>query len=219
MITEVNVDNIWILMNHGTPESLAKAFADCESGGEQFLLHNLRKVYWIDDIKQQVPVAGYRLDFVTNGVAWELDGKRFHDRERDEIRDKRILRSAVVKAIIRVPAAAVQWFRDACMVGLSLWMNWPLHKSNLLVCDSVDDCIKQADIAMQGSDELDFFLRSLEAVCISDDVLLIGSPYAFIPRDHPVRPLNQRPNLDNTIFTIERRTLANVDSWFQKERR
>jgi very-short-patch-repair endonuclease len=86
----------------------------CESPAETKLLHFLQKGYTDDQILPQVRLCGYRIDFVTSdGVAWEVDGKKFHEKERDEKRDMKLMESGKLRSIIRVPAGAVHYFFES----------------------------------------------------------------------------------------------------------
>ena len=68
----------------------------------------------------------YRLDFVASlaghpKVAFECDGKDYHDQSRDEWRDALILDAANIKAIYRFPDAALFYHTEDCIYLLSRW--------------------------------------------------------------------------------------------------
>ncbi len=106
-------------MNHGW-----ELFEQCESVIEKRLLHSLMKFYQENEVKPQYRVGRYRVDFVTcDGIGWELDGKEFHDADRDRKRDEWILANSCLKRIIRVPASCMMFFRDATIAALSCWVD------------------------------------------------------------------------------------------------
>jgi len=93
-------------------------FTKCESPIEHNFLHHFYKVESDDaSIKPQADCqtrAGlFRLDFVLeiNGrkIGLECDGKHFHDKQRDEIRDAAILETGFVDVIYRVSGKSL-WF-------------------------------------------------------------------------------------------------------------
>lgn len=62
-------------------------------------------------------------------VAVELDGKQYHDAERDHRRDAVILHS--IDAIIRIPFASMHWYPEATMQVLGSWFPRFLHRNGL----------------------------------------------------------------------------------------
>jgi len=95
----------------------------CESPAEVKLLHYLRKGYHGEQhIRSQVEACGYRIDFVTSDrVAWEIDGKDYHDAVRDNARDQILMRSGKFAAIIRIPAGAITFYYNACVSVFAYW--------------------------------------------------------------------------------------------------
>lgn len=94
----------------------------CESPAEHKLLHLLSKVYPYKSIRNQVPVLRYRMDFVTDdNIAWEVDGKQWHDEELDEVRDCCILQNSDIHTIVRIPAGAIHWYFNACVSVMRYW--------------------------------------------------------------------------------------------------
>jgi len=54
-------------------------------------------------------------------IAWEVDGKDFHERQRDLQRDAVLLASGGIAAVIRIPAGAVHWYWNACVAVFGEW--------------------------------------------------------------------------------------------------
>lgn len=91
---------------------------------EERFWHMLRKteLQW-HGAAQQVPIGRYRVDALIDcdgkAVVVELDGKRFHNADADRIRDAVLLES--VDAIIRIPFAALWYYRYATFKILESW--------------------------------------------------------------------------------------------------
>ena len=94
----------------------------------------LEKDFWhsfhkcVGPFRQYVPqykVGKYRLDaFIetsTQRVGIELDGAEFHDANSDYKRDKEILAGGDVDEIIRIPFAAMHYYRDGVFRVISEW--------------------------------------------------------------------------------------------------
>lgn len=82
----------------------------------------------------QYRVGRWRIDAAytinTRVIGIELDGKTYHDYERDKERDMAILATGEVHEIIRIPFAALEYFTHATMKMLSYWhseFNLPDH--------------------------------------------------------------------------------------------
>jgi very-short-patch-repair endonuclease len=76
---------------------------------------------------QQVPIAGYRADFVLRGaaaIAIECDGKEFHHRRDDRRREHDILRTGTVSRIYRFPGYAIFHALDACLAVVAAFDPW-----------------------------------------------------------------------------------------------
>jgi hypothetical protein len=75
-------------------------------------------------IRKQVTFGKYRVDFLFESfgkkIAIELDGKQFHNYQRDMNRDRDLL-NGYVDEIIRIPGAAIYAFPNLTMIGLSKW--------------------------------------------------------------------------------------------------
>lgn len=168
---------------------------NCESGGEDVFLWQLVKVFGCDNIQQQVRAGGYRLDFVTsNGLAWELDGARYHDHERDRIRDKWILATRPdIIAIVRVPAAISWWYHEGTVAAVR-WLSGHGHPGWGCLIDW-DDAEASADAYMaslfcNGDIHADPFTSSCSD-CLFVPVpsarrITIGHPGSAVSGDHPV---------------------------------
>jgi hypothetical protein len=72
-------------------------------------------------------IAGkYRLDFLAispggGRIAYECDGKEYHNSQRDEWRDAMILGSGAVDAIIRIRGKDIAWHLDDVAYILAQW--------------------------------------------------------------------------------------------------
>lgn len=91
---------------------------------EERFWHMLRKTeLGLHGTAQQVPIGRYRVDGLIDcdgqAVVIELDGKRFHNPDADRIRDAALLQS--VDAIIRIPFAAMWYYRYATFKILESW--------------------------------------------------------------------------------------------------
>lgn len=77
----------------------------------------------IKDVYVQVPILNYRVDFMVfdgdTTIVVELDGKAFHDQEKDAERDSQIIEH--VDAIIRIPYVAMIYAENATMAAMSDW--------------------------------------------------------------------------------------------------
>lgn len=98
--------------------------AACESPLELGFAYQLRKTeLGLYGVFVQVPIARYRVDFLIEHegrkIVVELDGKAYHDKERDYRRDKEIIN--YVDAIIRIPFSSMTYYENATMVAISKW--------------------------------------------------------------------------------------------------
>lgn len=99
----------------------------CQSPAEVELLRILQKGYSLSKVRAQVRIGRYRLDFVTSdGVGWEVDGRNFHDADKDRERDEWLLQTGKLQSIIRLPAAAAWYYWDACMAIFGRWAQYQL---------------------------------------------------------------------------------------------
>jgi len=89
---------------------------------EMFAWQMKRTKLGLKGVFVQVPIAGYRVDFLIQhkgrSIVVELDGKAYHDKQRDFKRDSRLI--GHVDEIIRIPYAAMI-NENAAMTGISHW--------------------------------------------------------------------------------------------------
>jgi very-short-patch-repair endonuclease len=91
---------------------------------EEMFWHMIRKTSASTHASiDQFQIGRYRVDSIFDcdgkAVVVELDGKQFHNKELDRIRDAEIAQH--VSAIIRVPFAAMWYYKDATMKVLGEW--------------------------------------------------------------------------------------------------
>lgn len=158
-----------------------KLWQRCESPAERKLLHVLRKAYSPSEISGQVPIAGYRVDFVTaDGIGWEIDGKQWHNSERDEQRDSCILATRQIVAIIRIPAAALHYCREGCMGCFEAWTRrkFPHTSQPAGAARAI-----WAELADEGSDTMEEYANGAlhgDAFCLSANAAEVGPVTAFV---------------------------------------
>ena len=99
----------------------SKNYSNCESPIEEDFLHCFYKVKAVNvSIKGQedcqTRLGNFRIDFViTTGsrrIAIECDGKDYHDKERDKLRDEAILETGFVDTIYRIPGRSLCFFTN-----------------------------------------------------------------------------------------------------------
>lgn len=69
------------------------------------------------EVKTQVPVLNYRVDFLIRGprrVVIECDGREFHDFNRDRIRDIAMLDSGLIDDVLRFRGCDIVFAGDEC---------------------------------------------------------------------------------------------------------
>lgn len=159
-------------------------YRQCESPAERHLLHFLCKAYAPHEIDAQRETAGYRLDFFTiDGIGWEIDGKRWHDPDRDKKRDAAILRSGVVHSIIRIPAAALHYFPDACMACFTFWTSRQFPNTAITALAARrqwQEIIQSADTEHDSRREWVEWAYDADAFEAERDHAGIGCPLAFV---------------------------------------
>ncbi len=172
--------------NYRLTDGCENLFELCESPAEKKLLHILFKGYSDGQIFPQVNTCGFRVDFVTSDdVAWEVDGIEFHNTNRDEQRDRRIMSSGLFRSIIRVPAGAVHYNYEACKSVFNVFCSheggFDAPSSSLSVCD-VQECFKSiANTAYSSPDRHDF-VRMNESDAfqiITPNIARVGGALAF----------------------------------------
>ena len=103
-----------ILIENNEPPQWGRSEGEPESEAEYMMLHTLRKYYEEWAISIQHKLGRYRADFlVYDGTMIEVDGKQWHDQERDYKRDSWILQNCeTVRRIIRVPGSLMFYFPE-----------------------------------------------------------------------------------------------------------
>lgn len=159
-------------------------FKKCESTLEREMLHRMLKVVGDPSlIRQQVWIGSYRVDFIIDRLVIEIDGKKFHNAERDAERDARILDSGMVDGIIRIPAAALYYYHDAVMAGVKRYapsLSEFVSPITLMVDEDID---AEADLIVQDDDEDAAGWMSRQSACINcaEGGFLVGSPVSLLP--------------------------------------
>ena len=155
----------------------------CQSPAEVELLRILQKGYPLSKVRAQVRIGRYRLDFVTSdGVGWEVDGRNFHDADKDRERDEWLLQTGKLQSIIRLPAAAAWYYWDACMAVFELWSQYkPKSPSTVLSAAQVRE---EWEFAQDERDEsLLTWLQwasDASAYAASEFAADVGKPLAFV---------------------------------------
>ena len=155
----------------------------CQSPAEVELLRILQKGYPLSKVRAQVRIGRYRLDFVTSdGVGWEVDGRNFHDADKDRERDQWLLQTGKLQSIIRLPAAAAWHYWDACMAVFELWSEYqPQAQSPVL---SAAQLREEWEFAQNERDEsLATWLQwagDASAYEASEFAADVGKPLAFV---------------------------------------
>lgn len=155
----------------------------CQSPAEVELLRILQKGYLLSQVQSQVHIGRYRLDFVTSdGVGWEVDGRNFHDADRDRERDRWLLATGKLNSIIRLPAAVAWYYWDACMAVFGLWSEYRLlNPSPVLSAEQVRAEWQFAkDPQNECREEWLQWASEASAYEASEFVAEVGRPLAFI---------------------------------------
>lgn len=139
-------------------------------------------------------------------VGWEVDGKQWHNESRDAIRDKWILANSDIKQIVRIPAAALLFYRDACLCGLAT--QFPAFSRFHGWVRSIDDRLSEADRIAEEIDDghydasiADEFAEG-ECCRVVGQEIHVGSPIAFLPQEHPLLNYVSRLELNRWIGVI-----------------
>ena len=166
-----------------SPDAYHNLRQKCESPAEVELLRILQKGYPLSKVNAQVRIGRYRLDFVTSdGTGWEVDGRNFHDADKDRERDQWLLQTGRLQSIIRLPAAAAWYYWDACMAVFELWSQYkPKSPSTVLSAAQVRE--EWEAVQDERDESLATWLQwasdasAFEASEFSADV---GKPLAFV---------------------------------------
>lgn len=199
-----------------------------ESAAETILHDILMRCYRPEEMQAQFPVGPYRLDVRTvDGIGWEVDGKEFHDIERDKRRDKQILDAGAVSSIVRIPASLAYHFTDAVTSVVDHFRcEWrgdcgPRFRTVNTMCVSLAE--EQAtgleeDFWVNGFDE-DLFDSFRMQQCVAfncyRDVAEIGSPLAFLCGRHVLwsHVPESLVAISKWKSRVERRTNENCGRW------
>jgi very-short-patch-repair endonuclease len=117
-----------------------------ESGLEQSFWHSFFKCIGpFSFYSPQYVINPYRLDGIvvtqSRRIGIELDGKAFHNKQRDWERDKYILQTGQLDEIIRIPYAAMTYFRDGVFRILSHWhIEFAFRSFDMMVMSWGDFC-------------------------------------------------------------------------------
>ena len=152
---------------------------------EQMYWHMLRKSEkgWHGAV-DQFQIGAFRVDCLINCdgklVVVELDGAKYHNALDDELRDRELLKS--VDAIIRVPFAAMWYYRYAVFAVMSEW--FPRFKMRAehqltLSLDEFREELNADDLYCQES-YLDEAEDSYNIWEVGGDMGLVGSPSGFL---------------------------------------
>lgn len=180
--------------------TMAEALAECEASGESVdAYHNLRqqcqspaevellrilqKGYPLSKVRAQVRIGRYRLDFVTSdGTGWEVDGRNFHDADKDRERDEWLVQTGKLQSIIRLPAAAAWCYWDACMAVFELWSQYkPKSPSTVLSAARVREEWEVAqDERDKGLPTRLHWASDASAYEASEFAADVGKPLAFV---------------------------------------
>jgi len=175
-----------------------------------------------------VKIGRFRVDVMTtDSIAWEIDGKDYHNEANDKRRDLEILRGMEVKAIVRIPAAIGFYFQDAAthvadsfLAGAFGNLRSPNHRN---IVTRPNDLAKQADkleemFYFNGWDDIRFdCFCSQHCVAMNQyfDVADIGHPFAFLPKTHRIWERLDAGNhaLASWSTSMVKRDLANQCRW------
>jgi very-short-patch-repair endonuclease len=191
-----------ILVDEAYAHEIGRAFARCDSPIEGDLLHCLLKRYDAQDIFQQYQVGRFRLDFVTaDAVGWELDGKKWHDPERDFARDTWIFANSEIRQIVRVEAAAMKFFRDAVLAVFGHFVShfapaketygmdadrarWEADR--WVACTDEDGYPCQRAIDCYGTKSMLDTMQFKDAYEVKVNTGYVGTPLAFVDDGHEI---------------------------------
>lgn len=134
----------------------------------------------------QVQIGAFRVDCLVDCdgqlVVVELDGAKYHNALDDELRDKEILKS--VDAIIRIPFAALWYYRYAVFEVMATWFpRFQLKASHGLTLNASEF---HANVRDYQDDyyTLDEYLDEIEHSYniweVGGDMAIVGSPSGFL---------------------------------------
>lgn len=128
----------------------------------------------------------FRIDFVlkhhsTNLIAFECDGKEYHDKSRDEWRDAMILGSTSINAIYRIKGSDIFYYINDVIFILSKLYSEFFSERGLLNLSALSS--EQAKRLNIRKDETVFLLNYIEKDINSVYELFIESHHKNIPKN------------------------------------
>jgi len=136
----------------------------------------------------QVPIIGYRVDFLIQhkdrSIVVELDGRRYHDRNRDNERDSRIINH--VDEIIRIPYSAMI-NENATMVVLAKWCDRFAVPRELTTVSFADALLEYRQSCDCGFDDWNW----MQVYTEHPNAVLVGS-LEQIAMGHNILPITRR---------------------------
>jgi very-short-patch-repair endonuclease len=145
-----------VLTNHHRSAPITSKGCRCGGGCDSVL--ECEFWYWLRKTElgekralRQFQIGPFRVDCLIECggelVVIELDGRQYHDKNADFLRDTELLRH--VDAVIRIPYPAMHYYPDATMEVLGSWYS-RLRRRN---CDSC--CIHATEIELQIKGNVD----------------------------------------------------------------
>lgn len=166
------------------------------SSGRQLAESPLESMFWHfmektkteawERVEPQHKTGHRRLDalLVTGGIRidLELDGKAWHDKDRDADRDAELLGSGAVDEVIRIEAPAMLYYQYATMLSLSSWyrafyvrppsgcMTWQEWLEEKRKHEEQEECCRNPDFD-------DWCQHSAEvSLVVGDNLAVVGNP-------------------------------------------
>lgn len=161
-----------------------EGYAACGSPAEVRMWNKLHHAFG-RRLKQQYRCGPYRLDFFIDGVGVEVDGKKFHDFDRDKIRDEWILANCKdVSHIVRIPAAAVLYFQSAVMAAMGdlLPLRFGLWQGRADALNQMQ-CVRQYEAMLEDGEFWNVrAVAGMEGYAVDRRRTLahVGNPLAFV---------------------------------------
>lgn len=164
----------------------------CDSHLECMFWHHMRKTQLDEQgTEHQKAIGRYRVDAFVDcdgqKVVVELDGKAFHNQERDAIRDEFVLQHC--DAVIRIPFAAMWYYERATFEVLAYW--FPRFRIAKDVCvhslaelqqriENMQEDFYNYELGMSKREYLDKIEFIVDVWDADDKFGFVGSPKAFV---------------------------------------
>lgn len=134
----------------------------------------------------QFQIGKYRVDAIFDcdgeAVVIELDGKAYHDRAKDHLRDKELIQH--VSGIIRIPFAAMWWYSQATIQALGSWyprFSKPINQLVLTYEEFLEEWQNvQDDPYTLPEDYLEDVNDQYQIYKIDGNAAFLGTPKQFI---------------------------------------